>query len=191
MKTIAAKIILALVAGVLLAANAVAMPDLSSGEFAPRDSIMLASKLADLPDVKLPSYQEQANLYTFVLNNPVNFIDPLGLQIDGAATPGIDEALMSPEQLQASRQAAQKAEQALQNKLNHIFDNPKHKLDACVKEFGGDKKKALNAIQDALKQQNLPNNQLFQTTVKVGNNIVTVVGKTINGAPSIGTAYVP
>src|SRR5665213_2742324 len=59
MKTIASKIILALVASVLLVVNARAFPDLSVGEFAPRDP--------------------QVNLYTFVDNNPINEVDPLGL----------------------------------------------------------------------------------------------------------------
>lgn len=186
------KICLAVLPLILLAANA------NAGRWLTRDPIefMERDPHPTVPGMTIsatpsPFDNQQINLYTYVLNNPVNFIDPLGLQIDGALTPGIDEALMSPEQLQAARQAAQKAEQALQNKLHHIFDNPKHKLDACVKEFGGDKKKALDAIQDALKRQNLPNNQLFQTTVKVGDNTVTVIGKTVNGTPGIGTAYVP
>ncbi len=159
-------------------------------EFMERDQRPVVSEMS-IPANPSPLDKQEINLYTYVLNNPINYVDPLGLQIDGALTPGIDEALMSPEQLQAARQAAQKAEQALQNKLHHIFDNPKHKLDACVKEFGGDKKKALDAIQDALKQQNLPNNQLFQTTVKVGDKTVTVIGKTVNGTSSVGTAFVP
>jgi RHS repeat-associated protein len=177
---------------ILLAANA------NAGRWLTRDPIefMERDPRPEVPGMSIPATpsvfdNQQINLYAYVLNNPISYVDPLGLQIDGALTPGIDEALMSPEQLQAARQAAQKAEQALQNKLHHVFDNPKHKLDACVKEFGGDKKKALDAIQDALKQQNLPNNQLFQTTVKVGNNTVTVIGKTVNGTPSVGTAFVP
>lgn len=51
---------IALVA-VFIAISANAMPDLSVGEFAPRDP------------------QPQANLYTFVDNNPINEVDPLGL----------------------------------------------------------------------------------------------------------------
>jgi hypothetical protein len=56
----AAKIILVLAAGVLFLINANAVPDLSIGEFAPRGP--------------------QVNLYTYVANNPVNEIDPFGLQ---------------------------------------------------------------------------------------------------------------
>ena len=186
------KLFFCFVATILLATNA------SAGRWLTPDPVEFMERDAQptLPGMNIPATpsvfdNQQINLYTYVLNNPINYVDPRGLQIDGALTPGIDEALMSPEQLQASRQAAQKAEQVLQNKLHHIFDNPKHKLDACVKEFGGDKKKALDAIQDALKQQNLPNNQLFQTTVKVGDNTVTVIGKTINGASSVGTAFIP
>jgi uncharacterized protein RhaS with RHS repeats len=51
------------------------------------------------------------NLYQYVNNDPLDWIDPLGLQIDGAATPGIEEAMMTPEEEEAFK-AAQEAKKA-------------------------------------------------------------------------------
>jgi RHS repeat-associated protein len=49
------------------------------------------------------------NLYSFVGNDSVNQIDSYGLQIDGAATPGIGAVLMTPEELAAAQAAAARA----------------------------------------------------------------------------------
>lgn len=97
---------------------------------------------------------------------------------------------MNPEQEAALQRAKQKAEEAFQNKLHHIFDKSQHKLDCVLKQFGGDKTKAFNAIQNALKGQKLPDNQLFETTVDIGGNTVTVLGRVVNGVAKVGTAYI-
>ena len=110
-----------------------------------------------------------SNWFAYCGNDPVSYLDPLGLQ-DGMSNPGNTEPLAELEaQACGERTATQKAKEALQNKLRHIFDKPQHKLDSVLKQFGGDREKAFNAMQDALKNQNLPNNQLFQTTVTTGS----------------------
>jgi len=61
----------------LLAANSYA------GRWITRDPIEFMERdpkpAVVAPQLKLSLYQQQANLYTFVGNNPVNSIDPLGL----------------------------------------------------------------------------------------------------------------
>lgn len=132
------------------------------------------------------------NLYNYVGNNPANRIDSLGLIEEGAPELAAEPTLlMDNNAIQEARMAAQKAEQALQNKLHHIFDKPGHKLDCVLKQFGGDKKKAFDAINNALKGQKFMGNQLFETTVKIGEKTVTVIGKVVNGVANIGTAYIP
>jgi RHS repeat-associated protein len=78
------------------------------------------------------------------------------------------------------------------NKLNHIFGQEKHKLSNVVKQFGSEKK-AFDAIQQAtetaVKSQKLKG--VFETTVKIGTEAVTVQGNVVDGAVKIGTAFVP
>jgi hypothetical protein len=78
------------------------------------------------------------------------------------------------------------------NKLNHIFGKAEHNLNNIVKEFGT-RESAFNAIQQAtqtaVKDQGLKG--VFETTVRVGSESVTVRGNVVDGAVKIGTAFKP
>jgi hypothetical protein len=76
------------------------------------------------------------------------------------------------------------------NKLNHIFGKAAHNLDALVSEFGS-QEAAYNALQkatqQAVSQQGLTG--VFETSVIVGSQTVTVRGAVVNGVAKIGTAF--
>jgi hypothetical protein len=76
------------------------------------------------------------------------------------------------------------------NKLNHIFGDAGHNLDPLVKEFGS-QESAFNALQQAtdaaVRQQGLTG--VFETTVQVGDQTVTVRGAVVDGDARIGTAF--
>lgn len=76
------------------------------------------------------------------------------------------------------------------NKLNHIFGKAAHNLQALVSEFGS-QEAAYNALrqatQAAVSQQGLTG--VFEISVKVGSQTVTVRGTVVNGVAEIGTAF--
>jgi RHS repeat-associated protein len=76
------------------------------------------------------------------------------------------------------------------NKLNHIFGKAAHNLDGLVSEFGS-QEAAYNALQKAtqevVRQQGLTG--VFETSVKVGSQTVTVRGAVVDGVAKIGTAF--
>lgn len=78
------------------------------------------------------------------------------------------------------------------NKLKHLFGQERHNLSGVVKQFGSEEK-AFNAIQQATERavgsEGLKG--VFETTVKVGTETITVRGNVIDGAVKIGTAFVP
>ncbi len=78
------------------------------------------------------------------------------------------------------------------NKLNHIFGQSRHNLDGVVKQFGS-QEKAFNAIQQATetaaRSQGLKG--VFETTVKVGTENITIRGNIVDGAVKVGTAFRP
>jgi hypothetical protein len=76
------------------------------------------------------------------------------------------------------------------NKLNHIFGRAAHNLDVLVSEFGSQEAaySALQkATQQAVSQQGLTG--VFETSVKVGSQTVTVRGAVVDGVAKIGTAF--
>jgi RHS repeat-associated protein len=78
------------------------------------------------------------------------------------------------------------------NKLKHIFGQERHNLGGLVKSFGTEEK-AFNAIQQATEAA-VRSNQMkgvFEASVRVGAQTVTVRGSVINGAVKIGTAFIP
>ena len=76
------------------------------------------------------------------------------------------------------------------NKVHHVFGQAKHNLDGVVKTFGTPEK-AFGALQDAtqavVKNQGIKG--VFETTVKVGGETVTVRGNVVDGVVKIGTAF--
>lgn len=76
------------------------------------------------------------------------------------------------------------------NKLNHIFGKAAHNLDGLVSEFGS-QEAAYNALQKAtqevVSQKGLTG--VFETSVTVGSQTVTVRGAVVDGVAKIGTAF--
>lgn len=86
--------------------------------------------------------------------------------------------------------------QKLLNTANHIFGPKslaKHNLGGLLKAFGGDSVAATRALEGATQQ--LANQGtiqgIFQTTVSVGGEVVTVQGRVINGLVNLSTAFIP
>ncbi len=76
------------------------------------------------------------------------------------------------------------------NKLNHIFGNPAHNLGALVTAFRTEAT-AFQAIQQATDAVVAAKGitGVFQETVTVGGQAITVSGKVIGGVVKIGTAF--
>jgi len=74
------------------------------------------------------------------------------------------------------------------NNFSHLFKR-KHLLRPLVEKLGS-QEKVLEAVLRKLCSCNLPEG-VFKTSVKVGNDAITVSGNVINGVPNIGTMYVP
>jgi RHS repeat-associated protein len=86
--------------------------------------------------------------------------------------------------------------QKVANQANHIFganNLAKHKLGGVLESFGGDSIAAFRAIETGA--QNLANSGaikgIFETTVKVGEQAVTVRGRVIDGVVNVSTAFIP
>ena len=71
-----------------------------------------------------------------------------------------------------------------------FFGQPKHNLDKVVDVFGSPQK-AFDALQDATEAavKNQGTKGVFETTVKVGGEVVTVRGKVVDGVVKIGVAF--
>jgi len=78
------------------------------------------------------------------------------------------------------------------SKLKHIFGQARHNLDDLVRQFGSELK-AFEAIQEATEAvvRNRGLTGIFETSVKVGTQKITVRGKVIEGVVKIGTAFKP
>jgi hypothetical protein len=78
------------------------------------------------------------------------------------------------------------------NKLHHIFDYPRHGLDALVTQFGSQEsafQAIAHATRDAIMAQGITGD--YEIEVKVGDHLVTVSGRVDDGKVNIGSAYIP
>ena len=78
------------------------------------------------------------------------------------------------------------------NKVHHFFVKGQHKLGGLLRKFGGNERKAYDAIYRAVfnkvKKKGLSGT--FETVVRVGGQNVTVRGRVINGIVRIGTGFI-
>ncbi len=75
------------------------------------------------------------------------------------------------------------------NKLRHIFGNAGHNLSGLVEHFGSEES-AFNAVQKATQGAAGRLSDVFETTVNVGGQDVTVRGRLIDGVVRIGTFFI-
>jgi hypothetical protein len=78
------------------------------------------------------------------------------------------------------------------NRLHHIFDNADHNLGGVVSQFGS-QQAAYHAMelatQAAVDAQGIRG--VFEISVQVGQQMVTVRGNVVGGVARIGTAFIP
>ena len=122
-----------------------------------------------------------------VLNAAANVaMLPLGGPEEEGAYAAADAAL----QAARAAKAARNCPKIDPNKLRHIFDNARHDLGSLLSQFKS-KEEAFTAIQQAtqavVQQQKLTG--VFETTVQVGGQTITVRGNVIHGVAQIGTAF--
>jgi hypothetical protein len=82
------------------------------------------------------------------------------------------------------------------NAANHIF-GPKslarHKLSGVLNAFGGDKVAAFNALEQAAQQlmSQGATKGVFQSTVDLAGETVTIRGAVVDGMARVTTAFIP
>jgi hypothetical protein len=81
------------------------------------------------------------------------------------------------------------------NKLHHIFANHRHNLESLVQQYGS-REAAVQAIQDAVDAdlhagELIPNARgVFEATLEIGGNQVTVRGVILSGTAVLGSAWI-
>jgi hypothetical protein len=76
------------------------------------------------------------------------------------------------------------------NKLRHVFGNEGHNLSGLVEHFGSEEA-TFSAVQRATQAGAKGLSDVFETSVKVAGQNVTVRGRVIDGAVRIGTFFIP
>ncbi len=82
------------------------------------------------------------------------------------------------------------------NRRSHIFGEPRHNLDALVRQYGSEEAAGhaiVEAVNAAFENSNLTVDDigLYKQVFDVGGNPVTVSGRVIGGAVQVGTAWIP
>ncbi|NWJ40972.1 MAG: hypothetical protein HXX12_08365 [Geothrix sp.] len=201
--------------------------DPNAGRWISRDPIMNPTRLITpgltgmlragvvtklISSVDAESLPDGSNVYSYVGNNPLNNIDPLGLQGLTSCDASIMNCLRLPS-LAARvaclrllfelfedgggpvpsnlRNALNRASSALQNAIDHVFSGGRgHNFDALLSQFGGDRTQAYQAIENAaIAAAQGRGNGPFEVTVNVGGQIFTATGNVINGNPVFGNAF--
>ena len=142
-----------------------------------------------------PSVQPQTRVWDF------SFAQPLNTWLERSASPrthpenrsgSFEPASVSPH---AAKAGAEVAPRVL-NAANHVFGPKsigKHGLEGVLKSFGGDKVAAFNALERGAQQ--LANQGaikgVFQTSVEVAGQSVTVRGAVVEGTARVSTAFIP
>jgi RHS repeat-associated protein len=114
----------------------------------------------------------------------------------GAATSCISSAICST--ITGTAAGTEAAETAIPDltpeKLEHVFGNQEHKLDALLESFKGNQQAAFTATYQefAAVAENYSQTELASgIPVIVGNAIVVVRGAIVNGVARIGTFFIP
>jgi RHS repeat-associated protein len=141
--------------------------------------------------------------YAAVGNNPLSHVDPLGLvnpdqpspitALENAILEGnVDQIEMLEEAAGVSDDSALGRAAANANKINHIFGEAGHNLDALVKTCGS-KGRALQQLTNAAIKSFPGAADGVKTVfvVNVNGIDVTVSGVGVNGLFRLGTAYIP
>ncbi|SDF86819.1 DUF637 domain-containing protein [Sporomusa acidovorans] len=79
------------------------------------------------------------------------------------------------------------------NKLNHIFGKAEHNLGPFLAKYWGNQVSAYVAIQKAAQEQIIAKGitGVFEETVNVGGELITVRGNVVDGVVKVGTAFIP
>jgi RHS repeat-associated protein len=116
----------------------------------------------------------------------------------GGALIGVAKAVSQdgPGSGSGTKGAPPKASSRVQNSANHVFGPKslaKHGLQRVLKVFGGDKVAAFNALERGAQQAANKGaiKGVFQTTVDVAGQSVTVRGAVVHGVAKVGTAFIP
>ncbi len=85
-------------------------------------------------------------------------------------------------------------EAGLANTLHHIFDFEEHQLGGFLQQFGGNGELAYDAIRQATLGAAMAQNWgegVFEKTVQVGSQVMTVTGNIINATLYVSNAWIP
>jgi RHS repeat-associated protein len=78
------------------------------------------------------------------------------------------------------------------NKLLHVFDNAEHQLGRLVEDFGSPEAVTGRVVEalGKLRQVNTDSSGVFRAFVRVGDSVLEVRGRVVDGAVRIGTFFV-
>ena len=152
------------------------------------------------------------NLYSYVVNNPVNGHDSLGLQTWDSVTNAFKRCMCMPPigRFQCLKNlldnigdpsdpffkpwydALNNLANKIGNKLNHIFDNPGHNFDPLLNSFNGDQLAAASSLESAAANAyNAAGMNGIQNIPVTVNGINAIVrGGMVNGTFEVSTAYI-